>query len=78
MNQPEQHLFYAYADGGGKGHGHVIRAAGYEAAAVGYTELYSPPVDMEGHVRVVVSSLEHGRDHCFVIDLAEGAVEPCG
>ena len=77
MTAPEQHRYFAYADGAGKGHGHVVQAGSYEAAAIGYTELYSPPVDTDGQVRIVVSSLEHGRDHCFIVDLAEGAAEPC-
>lgn len=77
MNQPEQHSYYAYADGVGRGHGHVVEAGSYEAAAVGYTELYSPPVDGDGEIRIFVTDLEEGQEHCFTVDLGDGAAEPC-
>lgn len=70
--------YYAYADGVGRAHGHVIEAGSHEAAAVGYTELYSPPVDGDGALRIFVSSLDEDREHCFRVDLGEGASEPCG
>lgn len=77
MTNTEQHRFFAWAAGVGRGHGHVIDAGSYEAAAVGFTELYSPPVDGDGDIRIFVSSLDEGQEHCFVVDLADGEAEPC-
>lgn len=74
----EPHRYLAYADGLGRAHGHVIVASSYETAAVGYTELYTPPVTAEGDVRIFVTGLEDGQEHCFIIDLGGGGAEPCG
>lgn len=77
MSQAEQRDYYAYADGVGRSHGHRIKAQSFEAAAVGYTELYTPPVDGEGDIRIFVSDLAEGQEHCFVVDLSDGQAEPC-
>jgi hypothetical protein len=77
MTESRKHRYYAYADAVGRGHGHVVAAASYEEAAVGYTELYAPPVDGDGDVRVFVRDLDEGQEHCFTIDLSDGEAEPC-
>lgn len=78
MIEAEQHRYFAYAEGVGRAHGHVIEAPSFEAAAVGYTEIYAPPVDADDEIRVFVAELDGGREHCFVIDLGDGGAEPCG
>lgn len=77
MNEPEQHRYFAYAEGLGRAHGHVLEAGSLEAAAVGYTELCFPPVDADDEIRIFVAELDGGREHCFVIDLRDGLAEPC-
>ncbi|WP_415289082.1 DUF5961 family protein [Brevundimonas sp. S1H14] len=77
MNDPEQHRYFAYSEGLGRAHGHILKAGSLEAAAVGYTELYSPPVDAGDEIRIFVAELDGGREHCFVIDLGDGQAEPC-
>ncbi|MDQ1153052.1 DUF5961 family protein [Brevundimonas sp. SORGH_AS_0993] len=77
MTEPEQQRYFAWADSVGRGHGHVVEAGSYEAAAVGYTELYTPPVDGDGDIRVFVAGLDDGQEHCFTIDLGDGHAEPC-
>lgn len=74
---PDPQRYFAYADGVGRAHGHVVEAQSYEAAAVGYTELYAPPVDSDGDVRIFVTGLVDGQEHCFVVDLGDGQAEPC-
>jgi len=76
MIEPEQHRYFAYADGLGRAHGHVLEAGSFEAAAVGYAELYLPPVDAD-EIRVFVADLDGGQEHCFVIDIGDGQAEPC-
>ncbi|MBD3832545.1 MAG: hypothetical protein IE910_04215 [Brevundimonas sp.] len=78
MIEAAQHRYYAYAEGVGRAHGHVIEAPSFEAAAVGYTEIYAPPVDADDEIRVFVAEMEGGQEHCFVIDLGDGQAEPCG
>lgn len=77
MVDVEQHRFYAWADGDGRGHGHIIEAGSYEAAAVGYIELHTPAVDGDGEIRIFVTGLDEGQEHCFTVDLADGAAAPC-
>lgn len=77
MNVPEQHRYFAYADGDGRGHGHIVQAGSYEAAAVTFTEIYSPPVDGDGDIRIFVTDLDEGQEHCFIVDLTDGEAEPC-
>lgn len=77
MTEPEQHRYFAWSDGLGRAHGHVLEAPSFEAAAVGYTELYAPPVDADDEVRIFVRGLDDGQEHCFTVDLGDGAAEPC-
>ena len=77
MSDTQQNRYYAYADGVGRGHGHVIEAGSHEAAAIGYAEIYSPPVDSDGDVKIIVTSLDEGREHCFTVDLSEGDARSC-
>lgn len=73
----EANRYFAYAHGVGRSHGHVVEAPSFEAAAVGYTELYAPPVDAENEIRIIVTGLDDGIEHCFVVDVGDGAAEPC-
>ena len=77
MANVQQDRFYAWADGVGRGPGHVIEAGRFVAAAVGYIESYSPPADADGEIRVYVASLEGGREHCFTVELDGGGPAPC-
>jgi hypothetical protein len=77
MPEAEQHRFYAWADDVGRVHGHVLEAPSFEAAAVGYVELYAPPVTGDEDLRVFVTDLEGGGEHCFTIDFGDGRVEAC-
>lgn len=78
MAEPDQHRYFAYADAIGRAQGHVVEAASYEAAAIGYTEIYAPPVDGDNEIRIFVTNLDEGEEHCFVVDLGDGQAEPCG
>lgn len=69
--------YFAYADGVGRSHGHVVEAPSFEAAAVGYTELYAPPFDAENEIRIIVTGLDDGIEHCFVVDVGGGGAQPC-
>lgn len=77
MTDPEPHRYFAYADTEGRAHGHVIAAPSSQAAAVGYTELYAPPVDGDDEIRIIVTGLDDGVEHCFVVDLGDGEAAPC-
>lgn len=77
MTAPDQHRYFTYADGVGRSHGHVVEAGSYEAAAVGYTEIYSPPVDGDDEIRIFVTDMDDGQEHCFTIDLGDGTAHPC-
>lgn len=70
--------YYAYAAAVGRSHGHAVEAASFEAAAVAYAELWSPPVDAEDAVKIFVRGPEDGLEHCFTLDLGDGGrPEPC-
>ena len=78
MTRPEQHRYFAYAEGLGRAQGHVLEAGSFEAAAVEYADLYTPPVDGDDEIRIFVADLDGGQEHCFVIDLSDdGQVERC-
>ncbi|KQW81975.1 DUF5961 family protein [Brevundimonas sp. Root1279] len=69
--------FFAWAEHAGRAHGHLVEAASYEAAAVGYAELYSPaPID-GGEVRIHVAGVDDHRQHCFLVDLDDAAARVC-
>ena len=55
MSGTGHNRFYVYAEGAGRAHGHVIEAPSFEAAAVGYAELFFPPVNAGTEVRLFVS-----------------------
>ena len=78
MIEAAQHRYFAYAEGVGRAHGHVIEAPSFEAAAVGYAELFFPPVNAGNAVRLFVADMAGGHEHCFVIDLEDGQAEACG
>lgn len=65
MTEPEQHPYLVWAEGVGRAHGHVIEATSFEAAVVGYAEIYASPVNSEDEVRLFVAGLEDGGEHCF-------------
>jgi hypothetical protein len=67
--------YFAFAETDRR-HGHHVEGESFIDAAVAFTERYTPAVDADGEVRVHVRS-QAGVEHCFVIDLAEGEVEPC-
>jgi hypothetical protein len=70
----ERYFAFAEMD---RRHGHHVDGSSFEDAAVSFVEHYAPAVDAEGEVRVHVRS-EHGVEHCFVVDVADAEVEPCG
>ena len=69
--------FFAWAEHAGRAHGHVVEATSYEAAAVGYAELYSPAPADGGEVRIHVAGLDDHRQHCFRIDLDDDTARAC-
>lgn len=69
----ERYFAFAQTD---RRHGHHVQGASFEDAAVAFAERYTPAADAQGEIRVHVRS-EAGMEYCFVIDLAEGQVEPC-
>lgn len=77
MSEPGLHRYFAWSDGVGRAHGHVVEASSFEAAAVGYTEIYAPPADADDEIRIFVSGLEDGQEHCFTVDLGGAAPESC-
>lgn len=78
MTEVEPHRFYAWADAEGRGHGRVLEAGSYEAAAVAYIERHAPAITAQGEIRVFVTGLDDGREHCFTVDLDGGVAAPCG
>jgi hypothetical protein len=75
--RPSQKRFFAYAEHAGRAHGHLVTAPSYEAAAIGYAELYSPPPDEGAEVRILVDGLDDRQRHCFTVDLGGDHAEPC-
>lgn len=74
---PRTQPYFAFAESD-CAHGHTVEASGFEAAAVGFAERYSPAGDAEDDaVRIFVRRLEDGVEHCFVIHLGLGAAERC-
>ena len=78
MTETGHNRFFVYAEDAGRAHGHIVEAPSFEAAAVGYGELFFPPVNAGNEVRLFVADMEGGREHCFVIDLENGQAETCG
>jgi hypothetical protein len=59
-------------------HGHVVEAASFEEAAVAFVERWSPPVDQEGDVALIVRDRDDGRELCLRLDVDSGEAAPCG
>jgi hypothetical protein len=66
--------YYAHTDAG---HGHLLVAASFEDAALAFAEAHAPMADDDA-IRVIVQHEDGGPEHCFVIHLDDGEVEPCG
>lgn len=69
--------FMVHAAHEGPHHSHRVEEASFEAAAVAFVERWSPAVDADGEVSVVVVDQESGRQHCFRIDADTGETGPC-
>jgi hypothetical protein len=69
--------FIVHAAHEGAHHGHRVEEASFEAAAVAFVERWSPALDADGEVSVVVVDQESGRQHCFRIDADTGESGPC-
>ena len=59
------------------GHGHSVEARSFEAAAMAFVEDWSPPVDADGDVSVIVRDAEDGHEQCFTVDLDSGQAGAC-
>ncbi|MBN9319311.1 MAG: hypothetical protein BGN86_00910 [Caulobacterales bacterium 68-7] len=59
-------------------HGHVVEADSFEEAAVAFAERWSPPVDADGDIALIVRDREDGREICLRLDLDSGEAQPCG
>jgi len=59
-------------------HGHVVEAASFEEAAVAFVERWSPSVDHDGDVALIVRDQGDGRELCLTLDLDSGEAKPCG
>jgi hypothetical protein len=59
------------------GHGHAVDAASFEEAAAAFVERWSPPVDHDGDVALIVYDQDNGRQLCLRLDLDKGETEPC-
>ncbi len=59
-------------------HGHVVEADSFEDAAVAFVERWSPPVDHDGDVALIVRDQDDGRELCLTLDLDSGEAQPCG
>ena len=69
--------FLVHAAHEGRHRGHAVEGASFEDAAVAFVEAWSPEVDAEGEVSVVVVDPEDGRTCCFRIDSETGETGPC-
>jgi hypothetical protein len=75
---PQLTRFAAYAAHDGPRHCHAApHAASFEEAALEFTEVWHPPADAQGDVRVIVVDRDTGREQCFTVDLGSGDAEPC-
>lgn len=61
----------------GSGHGYAVEARTFEAAALAFVEDWSPPVDAEGDVSVIVRDAQDGHEQCFTVDLDSGEADTC-
>ncbi len=75
--QTDHRRFLVHAAHEGRHRGHAVEGASFEEAAVAFVEAWSPAVDSEGEVSVVVVDPEDGRACCFRIDAETGETAPC-
>lgn len=76
--QSATHRFRVHARDGDRSHGRVLEESSFEAAAVAYLEDFVS-VGAEAHeIRVIVTNLDDGHEHCFLVDLDTGETAPCG
>ena len=66
--------YYAHA---ASGHGHLVEASSFEDAAFAFAEAHAPMAEDDA-VQVIVQAEDGGPEHCFMIHLDDGSVEPCG
>jgi hypothetical protein len=57
-------------------HARTVFERSFEAAAVAYVEDFHPAGE-DGEIRVIVSEIATGHEHCFRIDLESGEAAPC-
>lgn len=58
--------------------GRSVEATSVELAAVAFLETCGPMAEAPGEIRLIVVEVETGHEHCFSIDMATGAAQPCG
>ena len=56
----------------------MVEADSFEEAAVAFAERWSPPVDADGDIALIVRDREDGREICLRLDLDSGEAQPCG
>lgn len=70
--------FAVHAAEGGRHEWEMIMAESHDAAAVGYLEQHGPALGEDGAVRVIVTDCGSGEEHCFHLDVGDGAEPtPC-
>ena len=78
MTEADARTFIVHACADGRGAGHRIQGGSFEEAAVAFVEIWRPAVSIDGDIKVIVRDAEDGREHCFLVDVFEGEVAPCG
>jgi hypothetical protein len=58
-------------------HARVVEGTSFEAAAVAYVEIETPPFEEASQVALLVRDLESGLEHCIRLDLATGETNSC-
>jgi hypothetical protein len=69
------HPYSVRASNESRDHGHTVEADDFEAAAIAYTESWSPADADE--VSVIVRERETGREQCFCVHIGTNEAEPC-
>jgi hypothetical protein len=59
------------------GRGRLVRARGFEDAALQFVETWHPAPDTQDRVSLTVEDCASGERQCFRIDLATGRTQPC-
>ena len=70
--------FHVHARHEGRHASHRVEGRSFEEAAVAFVERWSPALDVDGDVSVLVAEGETGTEHCFTVNLMEGDASPCG